>query len=63
MPLYNIVTQAGVLDNENRALLAQKVTALHSEYSGVPKEWVHIIFQEYPPLSGFTAGEPSPPRH
>jgi phenylpyruvate tautomerase PptA (4-oxalocrotonate tautomerase family) len=23
----------------------------------VPKNWVHVVFQEYPPGNGFTAGE------
>jgi 5-carboxymethyl-2-hydroxymuconate isomerase len=25
----------------------------------VPAEWVHIVFNEYEPGSGFTAGKPS----
>jgi phenylpyruvate tautomerase PptA (4-oxalocrotonate tautomerase family) len=57
MPLYTIVTQAGVLNGEGRAKLAGELTALHAEYSGVPKNWVHIVFQDYAPGSGFTAGE------
>ena len=28
-------------------------------YAGVPKNWVHIVFQDYAPGSGFTAGEAS----
>jgi phenylpyruvate tautomerase PptA (4-oxalocrotonate tautomerase family) len=35
------------------------MTALHSEYSGVPKNWVHIVYQDYAPGSGFTAGQPA----
>lgn len=31
----------------------------HSEYAGVPKNWVHVVFQDYALGSGFTAGEPS----
>jgi hypothetical protein len=27
--------------------------------AGVPKNWVHIVFQDYAPGCGFTAGEPS----
>jgi phenylpyruvate tautomerase PptA (4-oxalocrotonate tautomerase family) len=57
MPLYTIMTQAGVLNGEARATLAGKLTAFHSEYAGVPKNWVHVVFQEYPPGNGFTAGE------
>jgi phenylpyruvate tautomerase PptA (4-oxalocrotonate tautomerase family) len=60
MPLYTVMTQAGVLSDTAKAKLAGELTAFHSEYSGVPKNWVHIIFQDYPPGSGFTAGEAAP---
>jgi phenylpyruvate tautomerase PptA (4-oxalocrotonate tautomerase family) len=56
MPLYTVTTQIGVLSAEAKAKLAAEVTTLHSEYSGVPKNWVHIVFQDYPSGSGFTAG-------
>jgi phenylpyruvate tautomerase PptA (4-oxalocrotonate tautomerase family) len=59
MPLYTVTTQAGVLNGEAKAKLAGELTALHSEYSGVPKNWVHVVFQDYAPGSGFTAGEAS----
>ena len=59
MPLYTAITQVGVLSDEAKAKLAGELTALHSEYSGVPKDWVHIVFQDYAPGSGFTAGEAS----
>jgi len=59
MPLYTVTTQAGVLNGEAKAKLASDLTELHSEYSGVPKNWVHIVFQDYAPGSGFTAGEAS----
>jgi phenylpyruvate tautomerase PptA (4-oxalocrotonate tautomerase family) len=55
MPLYTVMTQAGALSGE--AKLAGELTAFHSEYAGVPKNWVHIIFQDYAPGSAFTAGE------
>jgi phenylpyruvate tautomerase PptA (4-oxalocrotonate tautomerase family) len=60
MPLYTITTQAGVLGGEAKVKLAGDVTTLHSEYSGVPKNWVHVVFHDYAPGSGFTAGEASP---
>jgi phenylpyruvate tautomerase PptA (4-oxalocrotonate tautomerase family) len=59
MPLYTVSTQVGVLGSDAKADLAAKLTALHCEMSGVPKNWVHIVFQEYPQGSGFTAGEPA----
>jgi phenylpyruvate tautomerase PptA (4-oxalocrotonate tautomerase family) len=36
-----------------------ELTTLHSEYAGVPKNWVHVVFQDFAPGSGFTAGEPA----
>jgi phenylpyruvate tautomerase PptA (4-oxalocrotonate tautomerase family) len=44
MPLYTVVTQSGVLTSEDKAMLAEDLTTFHSEYSGVPKNWVHIVF-------------------
>jgi phenylpyruvate tautomerase PptA (4-oxalocrotonate tautomerase family) len=60
MPLYTITAQAGVLDGPAKSDLAEKLTAFHTEYAGVPKNWVHIVFQEYPIGNGFTAGRSSP---
>ena len=57
MPLYTITTQAGVLSGEAKAKLAGELTTLHSEYAGVPKNWAHVVFQDYGVGSGFTAGE------
>jgi phenylpyruvate tautomerase PptA (4-oxalocrotonate tautomerase family) len=57
MPLYTVTTQAGVLSGQAKAKLAAELTAFHSEYAGVPKNWVHIVFQEYAAGNGFTAGE------
>jgi phenylpyruvate tautomerase PptA (4-oxalocrotonate tautomerase family) len=59
MPLYTITTQAGVLGTPAKRDLAEKLTQLHSEYAGVPPNWVHIVFHEYERGSGFTAGKPS----
>jgi len=59
MPLYTVTTQANELNAEARIKLAGELTAFHSEHAGVPKNWVYIVFQDYPPGSGFTAGEVS----
>jgi phenylpyruvate tautomerase PptA (4-oxalocrotonate tautomerase family) len=57
MPLYTVTTQASVLSGKAKAKLAAELTTFHSEYAGVPKNWVHVVFQEYAAGSGFTAGE------
>jgi phenylpyruvate tautomerase PptA (4-oxalocrotonate tautomerase family) len=59
MPLYSVVTQSGVLSGNAKAKLADDLTAFHCEYAGVPKNWVHVVFQDYAPGCGFTAGEAS----
>jgi phenylpyruvate tautomerase PptA (4-oxalocrotonate tautomerase family) len=59
MPLYTVTTQSGALGDDAKADLAAKLTAMHSELAGVPKNWVHIVFQDYAAGSGFTAGEPA----
>jgi phenylpyruvate tautomerase PptA (4-oxalocrotonate tautomerase family) len=59
MPLYTVTTQIGVLSDGAKASLADQLTILHSEYAGVPKNWVHIVFHEYAVGGGFTAGQPA----
>ena len=59
MPLYTIIIQDDVLNSEAKTSLAKELTTLHSDYAGVPKNWVHVVFQDYAPGSGFTAGEPA----
>jgi phenylpyruvate tautomerase PptA (4-oxalocrotonate tautomerase family) len=60
MPLYTVVTESGVLTAEAKTRLAQELTDFHAAYSGVPKLWVHIVFEEYAPGSGFSAGKAAP---
>ncbi|HEY6642660.1 tautomerase family protein [Povalibacter sp.] len=57
MPLYTVTTQTGVLDEQAKAALAGGLTQLHVEFSGVPRNWVHIVFHEYERGNAFTAGE------
>ena len=59
MPLYTVMTQAGVLSERAKSDLAFELTKLHSDRSGVPRNWVHIVFQDYAPGNGFTAGAPA----
>ena len=59
MPLYTLTTRAGVLTEAAKAKLAGELTTLHADFSGVPRNWVHVIFHDYAPGNGFTAGEPS----
>ena len=59
MPLYTISAQSGVLSSDAKARLADQLTTLHCELAGVPRNWVHILFQEYAAGNGFSAGKPA----
>jgi phenylpyruvate tautomerase PptA (4-oxalocrotonate tautomerase family) len=59
VPLYTVTTQSGALDAGEKKDLAAQLTNLHTEYAGVPKDWVHVVFLDYAVGSGFTAGEPA----
>ncbi|MGO1074431.1 tautomerase family protein [Inquilinus sp. CA228] len=59
MPLYTVTTQAGALGAEAKAGLAAELTRFHSDYAGVPEDWIKIVFLEYPPGNGLSAGKPS----
>jgi phenylpyruvate tautomerase PptA (4-oxalocrotonate tautomerase family) len=59
MPLYTVTTQAGVLSSEAKAKFASELTKFHSAYAGVLENWVHVVFQDYAPGSGFSAGRAS----
>jgi phenylpyruvate tautomerase PptA (4-oxalocrotonate tautomerase family) len=56
MRLDTVTTQSGVLSAEAKAKLAVEVT-LDSEYAGVPKNWVHMVFHDFHRGSGLTGGE------
>lgn len=59
MPLYTVTTQSGILSDEAKARLADRLTTLHTERSGVPRNWVHVVFHDYAAGSGFIAGAPA----
>jgi len=59
VPLYTITTQTGVLGDKGKAALAAELTQTHCRLAGVPENWVHVVFVDYPAGSGFTAGRPA----
>ena len=59
MPLYTIITEAGILDATGKEALAADITDLHVKTSGVPPSWVHVVFQEFPTGNGFSGGSPA----
>src|ERR1700722_5888201 len=59
MPLYTVTTQSGELSGAAKARLAEELATFHADYSGVPKAWVQVVFQDYAAGSGFSGGKPA----
>jgi phenylpyruvate tautomerase PptA (4-oxalocrotonate tautomerase family) len=59
MPLYTIMCPQGIIDDAGRERLATDITKMHVHMAGVPDNWVHVIFQDFAPNHGFTAGRPA----
>ena len=59
MPLYSVTTQHGVLSDDAKSKLADELATFHADYSGVPKTWVQVVFQDYAAGSGFSGGKPA----
>lgn len=50
MPLYRCTIPQGSLSTEQRAAVAQDVTAIHCEETGAPETFVHVFFFDVPDL-------------
>ncbi|MEU9663824.1 tautomerase family protein [Streptomyces chartreusis] len=61
MPLYEFVTTAGTLTDEQRQTLAAEITRIHCGETGAPFEFVHVVFPELPKGLAYTAGRPGSP--
>ncbi|KQT60123.1 hypothetical protein ASG52_18565 [Methylobacterium sp. Leaf456] len=62
MPTY-AVTTARAITPEQRARIAQSVTAIHAAEADAPRYFVQVIFYHVEPGSIFIAGEPASPDH
>ncbi len=62
MPTYAITTARDV-SPEQRARIAQSVTAIHAGEADAPRSFVQVIFYPVEPGSIFIAGEPASPDH
>lgn len=58
MPIYQVATQPGMLNDELKAKVASAITDAHVEATGAPRVFVHVFFNEMPPGIAYSAGEP-----
>jgi phenylpyruvate tautomerase PptA (4-oxalocrotonate tautomerase family) len=58
MPIYQCSAQAGLLTDKMKAQVAAAITDAHVEFTGAPRVFVHVFFNQLPPGIAYSAGEP-----
>jgi phenylpyruvate tautomerase PptA (4-oxalocrotonate tautomerase family) len=59
MPIYQCISTEGLLDESVRGKLAEEITRIHCDATGVPPSFVNVIFIEVPNGRYFVAGKPA----
>jgi phenylpyruvate tautomerase PptA (4-oxalocrotonate tautomerase family) len=59
MPIYQCVCPEGLLDESTREAIAEEITRIHCDATGVPPSFVNVMFTDMPPGTYFVAGKPS----
>ena len=59
MPLYQCLSPEGLLDESTRGNLAEEITRIHCDATGIPPSFVNIIFLDMPSGRYFVAGKPA----
>jgi phenylpyruvate tautomerase PptA (4-oxalocrotonate tautomerase family) len=57
MPIYQCISRAGLLDESTRGKVAEEITRIHCDATGVPPSYVNVIFIEVPDGRYFVAGK------
>jgi phenylpyruvate tautomerase PptA (4-oxalocrotonate tautomerase family) len=56
MPIYQCISPEGLLDESARGKLAEEITRIHCDATGVPPSFVNVIFTDVPDGRYFVAG-------
>jgi phenylpyruvate tautomerase PptA (4-oxalocrotonate tautomerase family) len=59
MPIYQCISPEGLLDESARGKLAEEITRIHCDATGVPPSFVNVMFIDVPNGRYFVAGKPS----
>jgi phenylpyruvate tautomerase PptA (4-oxalocrotonate tautomerase family) len=59
MPIYQCISPEGLLDESARGKLAEEITRIHCDATGVPPTFVNVMFLDVPDGRYFVAGRPS----
>ena len=56
MPIYQCISPEGLLDESARGKLAEEITRIHCDATGVPPTFVNVMFTDMPDGRYFVAG-------
>jgi phenylpyruvate tautomerase PptA (4-oxalocrotonate tautomerase family) len=59
MPIYQCASREGLLDGSAREKLAEQITRIHCDATGVPRSYVNVMFIDVPEGRYFVAGKRS----
>jgi phenylpyruvate tautomerase PptA (4-oxalocrotonate tautomerase family) len=59
MPIYQCFSPEELLDESARGKLAEEITGIHCDATGVPPTFVNVMFLDVPDGRYFVAGKPS----
>jgi len=59
LPLYQCISPSGLLDDATREKLAEEITRIHCDATGIPPSFVNVLFLDVPAGRSFVAGKPS----
>ena len=61
MPLYECMSTAGTLNEDQREQIADAITQAHCELTGAPVALVHVIFSDIPRGNSYSGGKRATP--
>jgi phenylpyruvate tautomerase PptA (4-oxalocrotonate tautomerase family) len=59
MPIYQCFSPEGLLDEPARRKVAEEITRIHCDATGIPPSFVNVMFFDLPNGRYFVAGKPS----
>jgi phenylpyruvate tautomerase PptA (4-oxalocrotonate tautomerase family) len=59
MPIYHCISPDGLLDESARAKIAEQITRIHCDATGVPPSFVNVLFTDMTSGTCFVAGRPA----
>lgn len=59
MPIYEVETLSGTLDNSAKTDIADEITSIHCRATGAPDAFVNVVFRAYAEGDCFVARKPA----